>query len=363
MALRLALLPALLLLAACSGKDDEGDSAVDDTGADSGGETGDTGPEPVVYTSLAAQSNYFMSSAGQVICDNDLSLTSRPYTGSCDDCAFAFYIDAEVTAERGTPDCAMFPMLSFVPGDWNGVEFTDLFMVLHSAYDAGGGYVFYNWLTAGYSAVYGGYDYPGPYYYPIGYGGGFLGRTTFRDDVLTLDWYYYAPPYNAYNYVYFDDCGEKLEPSTEVSAADGVSASSRLTCDGLTGDVWEFTVAEGASLEVSVDTLGADTTFDPMLIINGPDGCTEVIAQDNFLCTYPPPTYLCPSWSEPRAAGGTWTAVVLNMGSCAGSEAEYAITVGGTDDVRLVTDDFDAWTALSESFKLTVLMNAQLTAE
>lgn len=355
---------ALMLFVGCSGKDPAADDT-GDTGTDDSGETGDsdTEPPPVVYTSLAGSLTYYLEIGGQIVCDTDVALTSREYTGTCDGCDFAFYIDAEITREGGDDSCQLFPPLSWVPGTYNGIEYKDLSLI-HIPKLGSSGYNFYNVVYTGYSAVYRGYDYPGPYYYMVGYGGGYFGRTTFRDLELNLDWYLNQPAAYYYNYAYLDACGaEEIPTSTAISQADGVTRTSRLGCDRVSGDLWTFEVADQAELAVSLDTLADDTTFDSLLVINGPDGCTEVLAQDNFLCSYPPPTYLCPAWAEPRAEGGTWQVAVLNMGSCAGDVAEYALTVEGVEDITLTSDNFDAFTVVGDSFFLTVLMNAQLTVE
>lgn len=354
------LLPLTLLLA-CSGKEEGDDTgSATDTNV---GETGDTAPPAPVYTSLAGTLTYYQEQGGVPKCDADIAITSRPYTGDCGDCDFAFYVDAEITRDDSAPDCEYHPLLSLLGGSWGPLDYYDL-SLLHFPEMQYGAYTFYNYVQIGYSALYYGYDYPGPYYFAMGYGGGYLGRTTFRDNELVVDFYYSAPAYLFYNYTYLDACGAKeIPPSTDSARHEGATGTSRLTCDGLTGDMWEFTVAEGTDIGLTLDTLADETAFDPLVVINGPDGCTQVLAQDNRLCTYQPATYLCPSWSQPRAEGGVWQAIVLNMGSCNGTEAEYVLSVEGVEGIRLVADDFDAWTSYGESFLLTALLDVQVTEQ
>lgn len=121
-------------------------------------------------------------------------------------------------------------------------------------------------------------------------------------------------------------------------------------------------VADGAALSIAVDTVADETTFSPMLVVNGPDGCSQVVTEDNFLCSFPPPGYLCPSWHLDRAAGGTYQAMVLNAGECAGSVGEYALHVDGASDVTLSTDDYTAWHITADSYLLHSLLTATLTS-
>ena len=61
-------------------------------------------------------------------------------------------------------------------------------------------------------------------------------------------------------------------------------------------------VAEGTDIAVTIDTVADESAFSPLLLINDPSACTVGFAQDNFMCEYPPPTYLCPVWAQARAA-------------------------------------------------------------
>lgn len=355
-----ALVLPLLVLIGCSGKeggdDTGGGGAVDsETGGDSGGDTG-----PVHYTGFSGTMTYYEGVNGVAICDADIQLEGTEYTGDCGDCDFAFTITPSITRDGSTTDCVYNPLLTFIEDPAGG--FYDLFLVHIPIYEAGGGYNYYNLLQTGYSyySAFYGADYPGPYYATIGYGGGYFGRTTFRDDVLNLDFYYYVPPTEQYVGSYYNACGD-VGTSTETTDHGGEALTSRLPCDGLSADMWTFDVAEGAALAVSVDTLSDETTFSPMLIVNGPDGCTEVVTEDNFLCSYPPPGYLCPSWYVERAGGGSYQAMVLNAGDCEGTTGEYALHVDGATNLTLVSDDYTAWRITSDSYLLRAVMDATLT--
>jgi hypothetical protein len=358
-----AFVPTLLLLAACSGKSADDTAADTDSGmVDSGGETGDTAPADPVYTDLVGTINYFEAVGGQTVCDVDIELTTTPYTGDCYDCAFAFNVDATITRDDSSADCSMVAPLSYIIPQGSGYH--DLFMGLWKEYDAGGGYIFQNVLFTGYSYEYAGYDYPGPYYYFMGYGGGALGRTTFRDDALNLDWYYYAPPYLSYVGPYYDTCRlDEVPASLETQNRGGDAHQGRISCDQTTGDVWAVEVPDGANLSLAVDTISADSTFSPLMILNDPSGCSIQLAKDNFLCEYPPPSYLCPSIYQTGMTGGTYEVIVLNQHTCTSGSGDYVLEVSGASDVQLVSDDFPAFQQVSEAFLRTVQMNATLTEQ
>lgn len=351
---RLALLslPALLL-AACGGKDEDDTADSGETGDT--GETGETGQDsvPVNYVDFDGSMTYVVETNGSRVCDADITLSGTPYEGDCEDCDFAFAIDAQITRDDGTDDCYYYPFITFIPDE----VYTDLWIQHFPVYEYGA-YNLYNYVQSGF--YYYGY---GPYYFTLGYGGGFAGRTTFRNDVLDLDFYYYAPGYLGYNARYYDACGEKLSNSTETQPHEGVAMTSRLACDQTKGDVWTFDVAEGTDIAVTIDTVADESAFSPLLLINDPSACTVGFAQDNFMCEYPPPTYLCPVWAQARASAGRWSAIVLSNGSCNGAEGEYEIRVEGGTGLTLAADDFDAFELLSDSFKLTCVMSATVTPE
>jgi len=106
-------------------------------------------------------------------------------------------------------------------------------------------------------------------------------------------------------------------------------------------DVWQVTGEAGGELQISVDTVSADTAFDPWLFVVEPDGCTTAFADDNFDCTYPPPEYSCPAAAVSTEAGTYQIGVMAYNGSCAGGSAEYELSINADWDVELtnIADD------------------------
>ena len=92
-------------------------------------------------------------------------------------------------------------------------------------------------------------------------------------------------------------------------------------------DVWTFEAEAGQVLYVTVDTIADATAFDPALEVVGPEECVVVSADDEFDCTYEPPSYGCPSSRFTASATGTYYVAVRALGSCRSDEAAYAVDV------------------------------------
>jgi hypothetical protein len=298
-----------------------------DTDADSDTDTdSDTDADRTDYNftgSVTVQS----TAAGATVCDAAADLTGTPYTGDCEGCDFAIDMSATVTTDNSTADCTYYPTASFIEGG----GYSDLIMAHADEY-----YVYY----AGYQndVFFSGYSYAsytGPYFYGvIAYDGGYYGSFTRTGDDIA--WSFTGSGTSTYLYAY-DGCGDYAEYSYSAGPFTGDGGSSTLACDGSTTDVWEFT-SDGSAVSISVDTNSADTAFDPRMWVNGPDSCTTDYADDNFDCTYPPPSYMCPS-IETAGTAGVYQVVVTSYGSCAGSEAGYTLAVEGGTNVTLVVDD------------------------
>lgn len=369
----------LLLLAPMAGCDGEAkdsttptddSKATDDsktTDDDSGTITDDTGP--TVNDDMAPPYNFAGSVTisqtinGVVQCDADATLTGTPYTGDCEDCDFALEMSASITRDASTDACGYFPTYSFVPsGGYN-----NLLMIGAALYE---GY-YYDYANAlmfgyGYTFEYYGYeyDYPGPYIGPIAYDGSTYG--TFSRTGDDIAWTFgYSYTYNEYSPTYTLYC-EYFEQSDARAdlVEDGSGVQSDLDCSGAQVDVWTFEVDGETEVKVTVDTVADASAFDPQFYITDAAACAISYADDNFDCTYPPPTYQCPAANLGVLAVGTYTAVVGSWNDCNGSIGTYELRTEGTLNLTLTHDDVDAQaltatyqyeTAISGSGTLTAL--------
>ena len=92
---------------------------------------------------------------------------------------------------------------------------------------------------------------------------------------------------------------------------------------------------DGTALDITIDTTSLATAFDPYVWVQDASGCVVGYSDDSFTCTYPPPSYECPSVSLDETEGGTYEVIVLMYGSCAGSVGEYEIVVEHDSDPKL----------------------------
>ncbi len=139
-----------------------------------------------------------------------------------------------------------------------------------------------------------------------------------------------------------DDDDDDGSPSTGAGA---------LPCDD-SGRAYLFElwgVSSSSSITVTVDTISSATTFDPVVVIlDGPDATMANLlgsGDDEFPCSFPPPTYLCPEANATSAGGGSYF-VLVGIGApddCASSIGEYQLEVlangSPTNDWSLYTDD------------------------
>ena len=65
--------------------------------------------------------------------------------------------------------------------------------------------------------------------------------------------------------------------ATEAFPAGIVSeyAEGSLPCDGSQTDLWAVDVTAGANVQITIDTINADTAFDTLFEIYSPDGSAE----------------------------------------------------------------------------------------
>ena len=112
-------------------------------------------------------------------------------------------------------------------------------------------------------------------------------------------------------------------------------------------DVWTIELAGTEAITARVDTIAADTAFDPaIVIVDGTDLNNEQLATNDeaFPCTWLPTEFQCPEVSL-MMGPGTFAVVVLSYGSCTGTIAEYQLDVRSGPStvvpVTMVADDIN----------------------
>jgi predicted nucleic acid-binding Zn-ribbon protein len=263
--------------------------------------------------------------------------TNPDFTGACADCDFVFGID-EAVLDMGasTSSCYANPQLTYVADE----VVVDLGFAYQAEYVYAGYYGDYVYtglvgsiFTVDYSAY--GYGVYGPYTrFSI-----FTSETdpTYSSgsssfDGTTLTWslddeyaYYYSSEI-FYTYCESSYYGSAYTASyLEGTNYGGNAYYGSVDCASELTDVWSVDATLGQTLRVSMDTVSADTTFDGRLMVNGPDTCTLISADDAFACTFEPEAYACPSAVIPIEADGTYEVVVWAFGYCAGETADYKL--------------------------------------
>jgi hypothetical protein len=188
----------------------------------------------------------------------------------------------------------------------------------------------------------------------------------------TYDGYYGSYAYDmtlsqesSYGYVYGGDL-ELTETGFTLSESE-VDYES-VTCDYSdyteTGDVpcgggydemdkWSFEVTDdmvGSPIAIFIDTVSTETASDPASVVmfvpaEGEDddtaapaeSCYVASSDDGVECTFPPPSYSCPSMQFSPTEAGNYEIWVRSLGSCYDDSvpAEYSIVSSGLDDGAL----------------------------
>ena len=232
---------------------------------------------------------YWYMRDGEVQCDAEIALTGTADGASCEGCDYVFAIDAEVVRDDGTEHCHLANGWTFV-GD-------DEYFNEHLAFATD--YVMYGWagsyetyhdvLLSGvgfdFTSVGGDGVYPGPYFYPAIFDGPYLdwGELWSEDD--TMRWYYNYQAYDFYTLNHYNGCGSSHPSHSSDSYLEGTRVSGQVDCGQSYVDGWAFEASAGDTLTVSVDAPILETGFNPLVFVNGPDGCTVAQAWENYVCT------------------------------------------------------------------------------
>ncbi len=314
---------------------------------------------------LTGAVSYRMALDGVENCVAEVNLAGTPWAGDCEDCDFAFDLEAEVTEELATAYCGNrywstfeepppgYYMQDPVLGFWShmvtptytwtyGEPGTDYY----STY-TWGGYEYNNVLRAGWTNVWPGYEGP---YYPYEATEYFSWTTLAADELSsmygmsthldgdTLSWgmdqayeTYVSEPWATY-------CGTELNYglSIEPTLGDAPTFGS-LACDNSSTDAvyamdgWSFSAEAGETVMVSLDTLDAESAFWPYVWVTSPEGCITVYPgydySTNTPCTGGPEGYMCPAFKFEAEQTGSYEILVGHYGTCVGTEAAYRLDV------------------------------------
>jgi hypothetical protein len=96
------------------------------------------------------------------------------------------------------------------------------------------------------------------------------------------------------------EAGASLTPGAHTATGD-------TRCGEDTLDRYTITLAPGQSATVSVDTVSDSDASDLVLHITDPLGCRVARFDDNFDCTWEPPSFRCPTGTVTSTSGGTYT--------------------------------------------------------
>ena len=286
---------------------------------------------------------------GELRCGIDFALAGAPSATACADCDFAFDIASTRVAEEGDGSLC-YPSVNYTledaagDGMRNGVlqhlpTFTTPSYTGTDGYGnevTWGGYVYEDlWRTGfesyspAYSGPYG--EWPeyswGTWFSPLAWEGAETGTTFTRDgDSLAWTW---GASFDTYvsNDVQRTCDGATVTAVTTPRRIGLEAVTGTLPCDGGRHDAWTFEAEAGDIVNISVDTVAAETTFDPMFWVNGPDTCTVAWVDDSFACTFPPPAFSCPSAKFEVPEAGTYEVFVATMSGCVGETAAYTLDV------------------------------------
>ena len=307
-------------------------------------------PDTTGSRSFSGSTTLYVDNAGSIDCDITVQLTGTEAADKCPDCDFAFAIDATTSDEIGSSCYYQLSMLEDTVVKNSLLAFQASYT--YSSYY--GEYTYNNVLLTGVSIDYTSYGYgyyEGPYWFKVAYDDSAYGSVTVNgnDVSWSFDSVYYGTDYT--NNIYSSYC-DYTYPGYEKYAGAGYTGS--WDCVLGSGDVWTFDTVQGATTTVSVDTVAADSTFDPYIYVIASDTCLVGSADDSFDCAFPPPDgYSCPSVSF-EGDGGAVTLVVAGTtypagtDECAGATGDYELLIDvGADasaNAEQVDDNFDLQT-------------------
>ena len=293
-------------------------------------------------------------------CRTELRFDTEAFTGDCAACDFAFSIDASVVTNEG--DCVWAPSLSLLPPSWGGA--LDPVLGWWSTYTTPtysytlpdgtvytwGGIAYVDALRLGWSYIIPEYEGPegtvpesvwGPVWRTLVSGSsgayGMYGTWSVVAGDEQLQWSVISDQTTTEAAPRDMPCVSGLVAVEAVTGWIGpgaVDGTLPCTADGGGGfrgtgamDRWAVNVAAGDTLVVTADTIALDTTFDPVVWVDGPAGCTLAYGDDELECSAPPPAFGCPAIRFTAPESGVYEVVVSAQGSCAGAVGAYRLDV------------------------------------
>ena len=252
------------------------------------------------------------------------------FTGACPDCELSFRLSPTVDWGASEPGCLPDPLLSYVATD----EVIDLGLSYQPEffYDT---HRYTDLLGTVYSAVRGADDEVfGPYNRYVLFTSeaeATHSRGSVSRSAEGLDWLLdeEVPTYGV-EPAYLRACAESSATTAgylEGQNYGGIAHEDELDCSGDTVDVWTLWAEAGQTLRASLDTVSNDQAFDGRMLINGPEDCTLIEADNSFTCTYRPSQFACPSAVVPVASSGAYSVVVWAFGECFVDRAPYRLSL------------------------------------
>lgn len=242
-------------------------------------------------STLDGELTYQVIRGAEVDCDITVGLFGTALSGGCEHCDFAFQVDPEVLEVRGAP-CEPQNSYTLLTDGVHvnlAVAFAENYPVFVPTLDEMETY--HDAILIGFSLDYrgteeGGGYYPGPYWSWLVWDGPYYdkGWADLEDQTLSWGWELHGigwfDPH--YDYCY------TAETSEATAAYGGELVTGQVDCSGNLADGWGFVAEAGQEVFITADNVDPDADFIPQLLVNGPDGCAILEAQENFSCTASP---------------------------------------------------------------------------
>jgi hypothetical protein len=280
-----------------------------------------------------------------LVCAKRVAVTGTPYTGECAGCDFAFMIEGTLTEDNSESGCYVsdYKLLrtdsslhTMMLAHADTLE-VDNWGTLSSYADV---------LFVSYYREASYYGSGGPYVRVLSHAEGEGSDGVFSRVDTEIEWGAEVEGAHNGDDLLIDFCDPGYESYWDDFVPDGSPLrTGTLPCDGRKADVWSITIDEPMMVEIAVDTIASDTAFDPKFFVVGEDECVDYTADDNFDCTFPPPSYQCPAIERELAAGSYEIVVAAFPNKCAeGAEAgEYTLMLDAEVPIRPALEDDDVW--------------------
>ncbi|MFT7520520.1 MAG: hypothetical protein ACI9MC_002669 [Kiritimatiellia bacterium] len=291
------------------------------------------------YNTLAGELNYTNhTSDGAVVCDVDLALTGTTFTGPCSDCTFAFHVEPTIIEDRGSEDCELRSLWTYVDDDFidqSGLGYADATVdidgkPMDDALVAVG--VFEGRMTSA----------------------GVVADGQARSEVSwdgegNLSWSHQMVEAHGPDLLYHErECVVTEVPELGGRKTEGAyQGTGELTCAGFEVDVWTFNARAGERVDLALDTVAADSAFDSVLFVEDPDGCLVALGDDVFRCSYAPLDYSCGGGRFTPEKTGTYRIIAGSYDACTapdldgdgyGDVAEYRLSIDASYDPELALE-------------------------